>query len=102
MIPVRDCWRRAVNKREVVLELDLRNVRERVWDPRRRSGREAGGIASTETFSQQGHDRPRERTRCSFRHSHAMVDGPKPRPLSGFFLLVSWSQPRSGSSSDLS
>jgi hypothetical protein len=76
-----------VNKREVVLELDLRNVRERVWDPRRRSGREAGGIASTETFSQQGHDRPRERTRCSFRHSHAMVDGPKPRPLSGFFLL---------------
>jgi len=53
---------------EVVLELNLWNVREGVWDPRRRSSRQTSGIASTQTLSQRGHDRRREQTRF-FHHS---------------------------------
>jgi hypothetical protein len=93
-----------VNEGEVVLKLDPRSVRERVWNPGRGSGRQTGGIASTETSSQRGHDRRREHARFSVHPighvylpcppiplcpptEHDMVDGPKPRPLSGFFLL---------------
>jgi len=80
-----------VNKGDVVLELDFRNVREGVWDPRRRSSRETGGITSTESFSQRGHDRPTENrghvSPTPPTPTQVMVDGPKPRPLSGFFLL---------------
>ena len=37
MTPVKGWLGRVVNKGEAVLELDLWNVRERVWDLRRRS-----------------------------------------------------------------
>ena len=56
-------------------ELDLWNVRERVWDPERSSGRETWNT-STKTFSR--HDRLLD--------DAMMVDGPKPRPLSVFFF----------------
>ena len=56
--------------------MDLWNVRERVWDPERSSGRETWNT-STKTFSR--HDRLLD--------DAMMVDGPKPRPLSVFFFL---------------
>jgi len=47
---------RAVDECEVVLELDLWYIRERVWDPGWGSSRQPGRITSTKTSSQGGHD----------------------------------------------
>ena len=56
-----------MNEGDVVFELNLWNIREGVRDPRGRFSRQTSGIASTETSSQCGHDRLRERTRLYFR-----------------------------------
>jgi len=55
-----------VDEGEVVLELDLWNVRERVWDPGWGSSRQTGRITSTKTSSKHGHDRRSEGADAAF------------------------------------
>ena len=108
---------------KVVLQLNLWNLRKRVWDLRRRSGRKASRVASTQASSQHGHDRlgrvrraslPRclDADTYSFRHAYPFlyaISLSKPWltvqnlahfPDSSFW--ESWFQLRPGSSLDLS
>lgn len=112
-----------MDKGKIVLQLNLWNLRKRVWNPRRRSGRKASGVASTQASSQHGHDRPGRVRRASlprcldadtypFHHAYSFfyaislnkpwstAQNPAHFPDSSFW--ESWSQLRPGSSLDLS